>query len=158
MNKNILNYDEYITENWMSASVFNTGGMGNMTSSPIGAQGSFLGNGTAEQDDRPHHLKMHERGHHDDSWMRPSSNYANRNWLVPNYEMFMDQRQSHARFQIGQTVRCVDPMSESNGLIGKIIAFEDNTIRWEVVSSTTGVGQTAKQYRCHAVNLEPVNL
>lgn len=158
MNKQILNYDEYIAENWMSASVFNTGGMGNMTSAPLDTPGSFFGDGTAEQDDRPHHLRMHERGHHDDSWMRPSGDYTNRNWLVPNYELFMDQRQSNARFQIGQMVRCVDATSESNGMIGKIIAFEDNTIRWEVINTETGIGQTAKQYRCHAHNLELVTI
>lgn len=158
MKKTILNYDEYLNENWMSASTFNTPGMGNVTStSTTDAKGS-LHVDSGDQDGKGKHLKMHERGHHDDSWMRPSSDYSYRNWLVPNYEMFMDQRQSNARFQIGQTVRCIDATSESNGMIGKIIAFEDNTIRWEVVSSTTGVGQTSKQYRCHAANLEPINL
>jgi hypothetical protein len=157
MEKKILNYDEYIAENWQSASVFNTPGMGNITSAPdASGNHTFIGSGTGEQDRTAHHVKMHERGHHDDSWMRPSSDYKNRNWLVPNFELFMDERQSNARFQIGQMVRCVDPMSESNGLIGKIIAFEDNTIRWEVIHSETGVGQTAKQYRCHAKHLEPL--
>ena len=40
-------------------------------------------------------------------------------------------------------------------MVGKIVAFEDNTIRWEVIDSETGVGQGAKQYRCHASELEP---
>lgn len=90
------------------------------------------------------------------SWMRPHGDYTNRSWLLPNYTTYQNQKQSNARFSIGETVCCIDPMKESYRQTGKIIAFEDNTIRWEVSNSATGVGQTAKQYRCHAAALEKV--
>ena len=158
MKNRILNYDQFINESFTNpiASVFNTPGMGNVTSTSttntIGAH--HLDSG--DQDKSGKRLKMHERSHHDYSWMRPNGNYKNRNWLVPNYELFQNEKQSNAQFQIGQTVRCIDPMQESFGMTGKIVAFEDNTIRWEASSTKTGVGQTAKQYRCHAAQLQHV--
>lgn len=162
MKNHILDYDKFVNEGYtpslVSADTFNTPGMGNVTSG--GARGSFspIVDDTADRDGSARHLKMHERGHHDDSWMRPSGDYSNRNWLVPNYEIFQNQRQSNARFQIGQMVKCVNPMKESYGMVGKIIAFEDNTIRWEAMGTATGVGQTSKQYRCHAQDLEISNV
>ena len=158
MKNHILDYDKFLYEAWDSAELANTPGMGNVTSG--GAKTSFIASevDSPDQDGKGRHLKMHERGHHDDSWMRPSGDYSNRNWLVPNYEIFQDQRQSIARFQIGQMVKCVNPMKESYGMVGKIIAFEDNTIRWEALGSATGIGQGSKQYRCHAQDLELSNV
>jgi len=157
MKNHILQYDDFLNEMYtpdlVSADTFNTPGMGNVTSGAIGSF-STIAHDSGDGDSKTKQLKMHERGQQDDSWMRPSGDYSNRNWLVPNFEIFQNQRQSNARFQIGQFVRCVNPMKESYGMIGKIIAFEDNTIRWEVAGSTTGVGQTSKQYRCHAQDLE----
>lgn len=151
MKKNILNYDTFLNEGYtpstVSADVFNTPGMGNVTVGGTKAVAMFY---LGDKD------KIHERGQKDDSWMRPSGDYTNRNWLVPNYENYQNQRQSMARFQIGQAVRCVNTLHEANGKIGKIIAFEDNTVRWELASSETGIGQGSRQYRCQAQDLELV--
>jgi hypothetical protein len=159
MKKHILNYDEYLTEGFSNpiASLFNTGGMGNVSSTTTTDTVGSHHIESGDQDKEAKHLKMHERGHHDDSWMRPSGNYKHRNWLVPNYEIFQNERQSMARFQIGQTIRCINPMEKTFGMMGKIVAFEDNTVRWEVLGSETGIGQTAKQYRCHAASLQDVS-
>lgn len=158
MKNHILDYDKFVNEGYtpslVSADTFNTPGMGNVTSSADKGSVSTALHDSGDQDGKGRHLKMHERGHHDDSWMRPSGDYSNRNWLVPNFEIFQNQMQSNARFQVGQMVKCINPMKESYGMVGKIIAFEDNTIRWEAMGSTTGVGQGAKQYRCHAQDLE----
>ena len=158
MKKTILDYDTFLTEGYtpslVSADLFNTPGMGNVASTTTTDAKGTLHVESGDQDKSARHLKMHEREHHDDSWMRPSGDYSNRNWLVPNYEIFQDQRQSMTRFQIGQAVRCVNNMHESFGKVGKIIAFEDNTIRWELASSETGIGQGSRQYRCHAADLD----
>jgi hypothetical protein len=158
MKKTILDYDAFVNEAFAApaASVLNTPGMGNVTAAGTKVVAAFYMPDSGDKDTRAKHLKMHERGHHDDSWMRPSGDYSNRNWLVPNYEIFQDQRQSMTRFQIGQAVRCVNTMHESFGKVGKIIAFEDNTIRWELASSETGIGQGSRQYRCHAADLDLV--
>ncbi len=152
----VKNFDEFISEAWAytwdSASLFNTNGMGNVV---VGHAASGINHvESGDQDKTARHLKMHERTHKGDSWMRPSGDYSNRNWLVPNYEIFQNQRQSNARFQIGEAVRCINPEAASYGMSGKIVAFEDNTIRWEATNSKTGVGQTARQYRCHAATLQ----
>jgi len=158
MNKTIKTYDEFLAEGQdLGATTHNTPGMGNIASGSLDQPTSFIDEvATPDQDMTAKHLKMHERGHHDDSWMRPSGDYSNRNWLVPNYEIFQNERQSNARFQIGQQVRCVSNGKSTYGMIGKIVAFEDNTVRWEVTGSENGVGQNAQQYRCHASELELV--
>jgi hypothetical protein len=150
--KLVFDYDTFVNEGFANptASVFNTPGMGNAS------VGSTIVVDSADQDKVAKHLKIHERSNRSDAWMRPNGDYSNRNWLVPNYETYQNQKQSNARFSIGETVRCIDPMKDSHGMIGKIVAFEDNTIRWEVSNSATGVGQTAKQFRCHAAQLEAV--
>jgi hypothetical protein len=76
-----------------------------------------------------------------------------RSGLMGNFADMQNPMQSMARFQIGEMVQCCNPEMECNGLIGKIIAFEDNTIRWEVAGSATGIGQNSVQYRCHAEDL-----
>jgi hypothetical protein len=152
MKKKVFDYDEFLNEShpataW-SASLFNTPGIGNVIvpNKDVEATRNLKG-GTY----------MHERGHHDDSWMRASGDYTNRNWLVPNYEIFMDERQSLTRFQIGEAVRCVNPnMRDCYGKMGKIVAFEDQTIRWEEFGSETHVGLTARQYRCKPQDLDPL--
>ena len=158
MNKTVKSYDEFLAEGQdLGASTYNTPGMGNIASGSLDQNTSFIDEvATPDQDTTAKHLKMHERGHHDDSWMRPSGDYSNRNWLVPNYEIFQNERQSNARFQIGQQIRCVGKDKPTYGMIGKIVAFEGNTIRWEVTGSGNGVGQNAQQYRCHASELEAV--
>lgn len=92
----------------------------------------------------------------DYSWMKPRGDYSNRNWILPNYAAYMDTKQSNASFSIGDEVCCVDPGARSYGKTGVIVAFEDNTIRWEVKNTATGIGQTAEQYRCHAAMLRKV--
>ena len=154
MKKVILSYDDFLVEGYPSGDIYNTPGMGNVTSTTTTDARGAGHVESGDQDGTGKHLKMHERGHHDDSWMRPSGDYKNRNWLVPNYEMFQNERQSNARFQIGQEVRCVNPGKECYGMSGKIVAFEDNTIRWECNDSTTGIGLGSRQYRCHAADLD----
>ena len=160
MKKTILDYDAFVNEGYtpssVSADVFNTPGMGNVGGSSFSS--SVADDETASGDAKKslRHLKMHERGHHDNSWMKPSGDYSQRNWLVPNYEIYQNERQSMTRFQIGQAVRCVNKMHESFGKVGKIIAFEDNTIRWELAGSATGIGQSSVQYRCPAQDLDLV--
>jgi hypothetical protein len=161
MKKTILDYDAFVNEAFAAptASVLNTPGMGNVTAAGTKVVAAFYMSDSGDKDTRAKHLKMHERGHYDDSWMKPSGDYSNRNWLVPNYEIYQRQAQSNARFQIGQQVKCVNPMKESYGMVGKIIAFEDNTIRWEATNTRTGVGAGSPlQYRCHAADLEVVNV
>ena len=134
-------------------STYNTPGMGNATAS--GTKTSFSDvTDSADQDKSRKHLDPAFEG--DDSWMRPNGNSANRNWLIPNYNEFQDLKQSMTRFQIGQSVKCVNANHESCGLSGKIIAFEDATIRWEVSNSETGVGQTSQQYRCLPSDLDHI--
>jgi len=156
MSNHVKDYDKFINEAADSASTFNTPGMGNV--SVGGVKGTFQDTDvdTGDQDKTAHHLKMHERAHRGSDWMRPSGDYKNRNWLVPNYEIYMDERQSMARFQIGDEVRCIDPMVETYGQVGRVISFEDRAIRWELRGSKTGIGQGAKQYRCLPQHLEPI--
>jgi hypothetical protein len=78
---------------------------------------------------------------------------TDRSGLMGNFAAEQNPMQSMARFQIGEMVQCCNPEMECCGMIGKIIAFEDNTIRWEVSETETGIGQTSKQYRCHAEDL-----
>jgi len=150
MEKQVLDYDGFLNENhtataW-SASLNNTPGMGNATVAGTKAVPAFY---VSDLGDKK------ERVQHDDSWMRPSGDYKNRNWLVPNYEMFQSERQSMTRFQIGEAVRCVNPnMRDCYGKMGKIVAFEDQTIRWEEFGSETHVGQTSRQYRCKPQDLD----
>lgn len=156
MSNHIHDYDSFIKESSAdSASLFNTGGMGNVTAAV--EKGTFHGGESADQDKTAQHLRMHERAHRGDDWMRPSGDYKNRNWLVPNYEIYQNERQSMARFQIGDRVRCIDPAMETYGCTGKIVAFEDRFIRWELDRTKTGVGQTAKQYHCLPQHLELLN-
>jgi hypothetical protein len=56
--------------------------------------------------------------------------------------------QSMTRFQIGDRVVCIDDTLPCCHMRGKIIAFEDATIRWEADATQTGIGQTSQQYRC----------
>ena len=158
MNNTILTYDDYLKEgfNYPNASTLNTPGMGNISSNSItdvvaveeDDESSDGGGGRANR--RSNMDRLRETG----EWMKPNGNYQNRGWLVHNYASYMSEVQSNTRFQVGQKVRCVSNEKESFGMVGKIIAFEDNTIRWEVIDSETGVGQGAKQYRCHASELE----
>jgi len=153
MNKFVKDYDVFLTEGFTSpiGSTYNTPGMGNVTAS--GSQTSFSDD-SADQDKSRKHIDPAFEG--DDSWMRPNGNYGDRNWLIPNYNEYQDIKQSMTRFQIGQDVKCVNANHESCGLTGKIIAFEDATIRWEVKNSETGVGQTSQQYRCLPADLDHV--
>lgn len=155
--KNIIkDYDTFLGEgfNTPSASVLNTGGMGNVSAS--GTQTSFSDvSESGDQDKNKKHIDpKHAAG---DSWMRPNGNFSNREGLVHNFTDYQDIKQSMTRFQIGDEVRCVHQGSESNGLTGRIVAFEDATIRWETDNSKTGIGQTAKQYRCLPAHLERIN-
>lgn len=156
--KNIIkDYDTFLTEgfNAPSASTLNTNGMGNVSAS--GATNSFSDT-VAESGDqdksRMHINPKHEVG---DSWMRPNGDSSNRSGLVHNFTDYQDIKQSMTRFQIGENVRCVHPGAESNGLTGRIVAFEDAMIRWEANNSETGIGQTSKQYRCLPAHLESIN-
>ena len=78
---------------------------------------------------------------------------VDRSGLMGNFTAEQNPMQSMARFQIGEMVQCINPEMECNGMIGKIIAFEDNTIRWSALGTDTGIGQTSKEYRCHAEDL-----
>jgi len=149
----VLDFDGFLNEGFYnpSASTYNTPGMGNVVTGnnlvPVSLD-------SADKDGKGKHLKVHEASSEDNSWMKPNGNYSNRQWLVKNYEMYQNEKQSMTRFQIGYPVRCVNNEQECFGMVGKIIAFEDNTIRWEVQYSETGVGITSKQYRCQAQDLE----
>jgi len=153
--KKVATYEEFLTEGFANpiASVVNTSGMGNVGP---GMTEVSEDDDSGDQDSAAKHLRMHETAHRSDAWMRPRGDYSHRNWILPNLQAYMNERQSNARFQIGQEIRCIDPMKECYGMTGKIVAFEDNTIRWEATNSATGVGQGAKQYRCHAAQLELV--
>jgi hypothetical protein len=155
MNNFIKDYDTFVSEGFTSpmGSTYNTPGMGNVTASGTKTSFSDVAD-SADQDKSRKHLDPAFEG--DDSWMRPNGNSANRNWLIPNYNEFQDLKQSMTRFQIGQSVKCVNANHESCGLSGKIIAFEDATIRWEVSNSETGVGQTSQQYRCLPSDLDHI--
>ena len=155
MNKIVKTYDVFLSEgfNDPTASVLNTPGMGNVSASSISDVTSVDEDEESADADQAKTQKMQELRATGD-WMKPNGNYQNRGWLVHNYASYMSEVQSNTRFQVGQKVRCVSNEKESFGMVGKIIAFEDNTIRWEVLDSTTGVGQGAKQYRCHASELE----
>ena len=147
-------FEEFLNEDHaataQSASLFNTPGMGNVSVS--GALGTFAD--AFDSGDQDTHKRFHAdlviEDDGTDGWMRPSGNYRNRNWLLPNYTQYMNLHQSNARFQIGERVVCIDPDMGCFGQLCKIVAFEDNTIRIEIINSKTGVGQTAKQYRCVA--------
>ena len=155
--KKVATYTEFLAEGFNNplASTYNTPGMGNvgpgMTEVAVDEDDD-----SGDQDRSGKHLKIHEFAQRSDDWMRPRGDYSHRNWILPNLQSYMDERQSNARFQIGQEIRCIDPMKECYGMLGKIVAFEDNTIRWEAHNSATGVGQGAKQYRCLAAQLELV--
>ena len=69
---------------------------------------------------------------------------------------YMDRSQSMTNFSVGDRVRCIDPVSSSCDLEGKIIAFEDAFIRWEVDLSSTGVGINPREYRCKPEQLEKI--
>ena len=153
-------FEEFLNEDhgptaW-SASLANTPGMGNVSAS--GAVGTFtdaFDSGDQDGNKRFHSdLVIEDDG--TDGWMRPSSKYQKRGWLLPNYVQYMNLHQSNARFQIGESVVCIDPAIGCFGQLCKIVAFEDNTIRIEVVNSETGVGQTAKQFRCVASCLKKI--
>jgi len=156
MNKYIFDYDNFLAEgfNAPSASVLNTGGMGNVTASGTTTSFTDTVSESGDQDKSGKHIDP--KRFPGDSWMRANGDLSNRAGLVHNYIEFQNIKQSMTRFQIGDTVKCVDAQHESNGLIGKIVAFEDATIRWEVLNSETGVGQTSKQYRCYPIHLEAV--
>jgi hypothetical protein len=157
--KHIQDYDSFINEGFAApaASVLNTPGMGNVTANNNTTEVTVQD--SADQDLAGKHLRMHEEGTPSGlERFRPNGDYSNRQWLVHNYEMYMNVGQSNTKFQIGEAVRCINPMKESYGKVGKIVAFEDNTIRWELAESEVGVGQTAKQYRCHASNLMKLNI
>jgi hypothetical protein len=153
----VKKYDEFIAEGWPTATVYNTPGMGNVTA---GADGNLsTGGASGDQDKALRHIDpMNFVDEKDHSWMRPHGNYQNRGWMAPNFSEYMNIKQSNTRFSVGDTVACIDKSKETYGMIGKIVAFEDNTIRWEALSTTTGVGQTAEQHRCHAASLVRVSL
>ena len=150
----VLDFDAFLSEgfNSPSASTYNTPGIGNVTANFTDSV--FSDAESADQDKSRKHVDPTFEA--DYSWMKPNGDYSNRQWLVKNYEMYKNEKQSMTRFQIGYPVRCVNNEHESFGKVGKIVAFEDNTIRWEVQHSETGVGITAKQYRCQAQDLEIV--
>ena len=79
---------------------------------------------------------------------------VDRSGLVGNYAEYQNTNQSMAKFSIGDKVKCVNGANECFGRLGKIVAFEDAYVRWEVENSETGIGQTAVQYRCLAEELE----
>lgn len=135
----VKKYEDFIAENWGISTLFNTPGIGNMAAA---ATISLDEAGPTKELDR----------------FRPNGNYQNRGWIAPNFSDYMDVKQSNTRFQIGDTVACIDKSKDTYGMIGKIIAFEDNTIRWESLASATGIGQNAEQYRCHAAMLVRVTL
>ena len=151
----VLDFDGFLNEGFYnpSASIYNTPGIGNVIATNT-TDVVTEDEESSDQDDKGKHLKVHEATSEDKSWMKPNGDYSNRQWLVKNYEMYQNEKQSMTRFQIGYPVRCVNNEHESFGMVGKIIAFEDNTIRWEVQHSETGVGITSKQYRCQAQDLE----
>jgi hypothetical protein len=148
-------YEEFLNEDhaptaW-SASLSNTLGMGNVST----VNGTFTSNfsdiSSGDQDGtKAFHTDLVIEDDGTDGWMRPSGDYSKRNWLLPNFVQYMNLHQSNARFQIGDSVVCVDPNMGCYGKKGRIVAFEDNTIRFEIHNSETGVGQTAQQYRCVA--------
>jgi hypothetical protein len=152
----VLDFDAFLTEGFYSpsASTYNTPGIGNVTANFTDSIFVSEDEESVDQDKSRKHIEPTFEG--DDSWMKPNGDYSNRQWLVKNYEMYKNEKQSMTRFQIGYPVRCVNNEHECFGMTGKIIAFEDNTIRWEVQHSETGVGITAKQYRCQAQDLEIV--
>lgn len=153
----ILDFDAFLSEGFYnpSASTYNTPGIGNVSTTNItDVVMEEEVDDSPDQDGKGKHLKVHEASSEDNSWMKPNGDYSNRQWLVKNYEMYQNEKQSMTRFQIGYPVRCINNEHESCGMVGKIIAFEDNTIRWEVQHSETGVGITSKQYRCQAQDLE----
>lgn len=153
MNNIIKDYDTFLAEGFTApfASTYNTEGMGNVSSS--GAKTSFSDVSESGDQDKSggHIVPRHMVG---DSWMRPNGNLSNRAGLVHNFADYQNIKQSMTRFQIGQSVKCTHEGAESYGLTGKIIAFEDATIRWEADHSETGIGQTSRQYRCLPDHLE----
>lgn len=83
---------------------------------------------------------------------------VDRSGLVGNYADYQNPSQSMAKFSIGDKVKCVNNSNECFGRTGKIVAFEDAYVRWEVQDSETGIGQTAIQYRCLAEELEVISV
>lgn len=81
---------------------------------------------------------------------------VNRIGLAGNYKEYQNTSQSMTKFSIGDKVKCVSDTNECFGRTGKIIAFEDATVRWELDDSETGIGQSSTQYRCLPEELESV--
>jgi hypothetical protein len=155
----IQSYKEFLNEDHTSwnATLSNTLGMGNVSTS--GTVGTLVGvsDESGDQDEfKKFHSDLVIEEDRTDSWMRPRSDYHNRNWILPNYAQYMNLHQSNTRFQIGDEVVCIDPNMGCYGKKGRIVAFEDNTIRFEIHNSETGVGQTAQQYRCVASCLKKI--
>jgi hypothetical protein len=144
-------FEEFIAES-LGSTLYNTPGMGNVVSS---TQPKIIGANQSDSGDQDGMRKFHPDilEDHSENWMRPRGDYSNRSWILPNYAQYQRLHQSNTRFSIGDTVQCLNQDLPCYGTIGKIVAFEDNTIRFEVLGTETGIGQTAKQYRCHAGSL-----
>ena len=150
-------FEEFIAESFGST-LYNTPGIGNVatTQQPEVINTYFDSDDSGDQDDtKKFHPDMLED--HSADWMRPRGNYTNRSWILPNYIEYQRLHQSNTRFSIGDTIQCLNHDLPCYGKIGKIVAFEDNTIRFEVLGTETGIGQTAKQYRCHAGSLQKIS-
>jgi len=92
-----------------------------------------------------------------DAYSKLEINESDRSGLMGNYQQHQDPSQSMTNFSIGDMVHCINPDLECGGMCGKIISFEDTSIRWEVIDTETGIGQTAVQYRCLPQDLQPMN-
>lgn len=92
-----------------------------------------------------------------DAYSKLEINESDRSGLIGNFQQYQQPSQSMTNFSIGDIVHCINPALECGGRGGKIIAFEDATIRWEAINTETGVGQTAVQYRCSPQDLQPMN-
>ena len=100
----VKKYEDFIGESWGISTIYNTPGLGNIAGA---ATISVDEAGPTKELDR----------------FRPNGDYTNRKWLVKNYERYTDVSQSNTRFQIGDTVACIDKSKDTYGMIGKIIAF-----------------------------------
>jgi hypothetical protein len=154
-------FEEFLSESFSapSASLANTPGMGNVAAlDDSGAEdiGNFSTSSGDQDGLRKFHSDLVIEDDGTDGWMRPNGNYQKRGWIAHNFSQYMNLHQSNARFQIGESVVCVDPDMGCFGQLCRIVAFEDNTIRVEVYNSETGVGQTAKQFRCYASCLKKI--
>lgn len=67
-----------------------------------------------------------------------------------------DPTQSMTVFSVGDPVRCINPGKPEYGRIGKIVAFEDVTIRWRENNTDEAVGIDGIEFRSRPQDLEKV--